>query len=137
MAKTLLESQLLTTIQSYERWIYSLGLSGFGAGFGAGLAFVAGRETPKLMRRKPNPLRSEPSMLIVPLFPIPSQHINVDGAVDSHSWPDYFPEIGAFAAAGAAVTPFNVSSAAGGRGLSALASKRLTCHISVSDKICL
>jgi hypothetical protein len=42
---------------------YPFLLSGLGAGFGAGLDFFAGLEMPKLMRRKPNPLRSESSTL--------------------------------------------------------------------------
>jgi hypothetical protein len=43
------------------RFGYSFG----GAGLGAGLAFAAGREMPKLINRKPNPLRSESSTLMV------------------------------------------------------------------------
>jgi hypothetical protein len=38
----------------------------FATGFDAGLIFFGGAETPMLNRRKPNPLRSESSMLIVP-----------------------------------------------------------------------
>jgi hypothetical protein len=46
--------------------------SDLGAGFGAGFAFFAGLETPKLRSKKPNPLRNESSKLMVPILFHPS-----------------------------------------------------------------
>jgi hypothetical protein len=46
--------------------------SGLGTGFGAGFGFCTGRETPMLISRKPNPLRSVSSRLMVSLLSFPS-----------------------------------------------------------------
>jgi hypothetical protein len=58
----------------------------FGAGFGTGLGFLAGLETPKLIRKNPSPLRNESSTLIVLLpfqfpRPAPVRCPNHDGKV--------------------------------------------------------
>jgi hypothetical protein len=44
--------------------IYRLG-SDFGVGFSVGFVFFAGLDTPKLMSKKPNPLRSVSSRLMI------------------------------------------------------------------------
>jgi hypothetical protein len=54
-------------MHSWEETLYFPD-SGLGAGFAAGRGFFAGLEMPKLMRRKPNPLRSESSTLIFPFL---------------------------------------------------------------------
>lgn len=86
----------------------------FAGGLGAG--FFSGLDAPKLMSRNFNPLRT-----VAPM-PIPNP-------------PAYF----AFAGAGGtgpiavgSVSPFRMVTAPGGSGLSAFASRMLTCHICVS-----
>ena len=85
-------------------------LRGSGAGLGVGFTLLAGLDTPTLISKKPKPLRNESSTLIRYSFPT-------------------------FAAGAEAVAAFpcRKDKATGGRGLSALASSRLTCHISVSE----
>lgn len=68
---TLFEGQRSRMVARYFRsyalvknTLYWLG-SDLGEGFGAGFAFFAGLDTPKLMSKKPNPLRSVSSRLMV------------------------------------------------------------------------
>ena len=116
--------------------------SRLGAGFGAGLAFLAGLETPKLIRKKLNPLRSESSTLIVSI-PIPDCFQAVI-AQPGNPGRVYFPCTGAMGAMSAAAgrdagraSPRRIVTAAGGSGLPALANSRLTCHIWASVSTCL
>jgi hypothetical protein len=113
--------------------VHFLLLLDFAAVAGNGPGFFWGLETPKLIRRNPKPLRSESNTFIVSFL------FNRPGLPNffCHSKPDflnwsYFVGAGALAAAGAAGVPLRMSSAAGGSGLSALASSRLTCHIWLS-----
>lgn len=124
--------QALRTVQSFRslriRFGYSFGTAG--AGFGAGLGFAAGRETPKLINRKPNPLRSESSTLIVS-FLMHSGEAKLTAIQDRA----YLLVTGVLVAEGAVAAgawPCNRSIAEGGSGLSALARRMLTCHIWLS-----
>ena len=117
---------------------------GLDAGLAAGLGFLAGLETPKLISRTPNPLRSKSSTLIVSVPSQPSPPISNLVAVAGRLFPAYFFWAGdavAFLTAGAGGfwaggagggSPRRIATAASGSGLSALASSRLTCHIPVS-----
>ena len=71
---TLFEGQRSRMVARYFRsyalvknTLYWLG-SDLGEGFGAGFAFFAGLDTPKLMSKKPNPLRRDWRMLIAQAF---------------------------------------------------------------------
>lgn len=97
--------------------------SGLVAGLGAGRGFLAGLEMPMLIMRNLIPVRSVSIALIDSVPFLPGR--------------DYFL-VGASGVAGAWIlSPRRISTATGGRGLSALASRTVTCHISVSVRILL
>jgi len=96
----------------------------FGRGF-----LESGLDTPMLISRKLNPLRSTSSSFMrgsLRPFYRPPHMTRVSGA---HFFAGGSLETGV----AAEVSPFRIATAAGGNGLSALASRRLTCHISGSE----
>jgi len=100
-----------------ESFLNQLPDSALGAGLGVGRGFLAGLEMPMLNSRKPKPLRNESNTLILRILSMSCQRYFISG-----------PAI-IIAADG---STRKISTAAGGSGLSALASSRLTCQISVS-----
>lgn len=107
-------------------WGCYLPVSGLGGVLGAG--FFAGVETPRLIRKNFSPLRMEAMTLMVTIF---SDLLPVC-PVGSRRRGAYFLSDASAAGAGAG-PPRRICNAAGGRGLSALASSRLTCQISLLD----
>ena len=95
----------------------------FGRGF-----FDSGLDTPMLMSRKLNPLRSISSSFmrgsLTPFYRPPLRAM-----FGAH----FFAEDSLGTGTAAEVSPFRIATAAGGKGLSAFASRRLTCHISGSE----
>jgi hypothetical protein len=99
-----------------------------GPAFGRGF-LDSGLDTPMLMSRKLNPLRSTSSSFmrgsLRSFYPPPRSWAMYEA---------YFFAGGSLnTGATGEVSPFRIATAAGGRGLSALASRRLTCHISDSE----
>jgi len=93
----------------------------------AGAFFASGLDTPMLISRKLNPLRSNSSSFMTGFLSSEASAIR-NLACDGH----FFAGISLSNGAAGMVSPFRIANAAGGSGLSALASRTLTCHISVS-----
>jgi len=97
----------------------------FVSGSGAGFAFFAGLDTPMLIRKNPNPFRKA-SKKFIATGPFPPM------AWQSASARPYFAPVAGAGITAAGGWPVTISSAAGGSGLSAFASRMLTCHICIS-----
>lgn len=104
----------------------------------AAVCFFSGLEMPMLMSMNFTPLRNVSITLIVLVLPTCSLRSIRFSSFAAPSDPAYFFS-GVAVNTGVAgdASPLKIVTAAGGSGLSALASSRLTCHISVSDNISL
>ena len=98
---------------------------GFEIGPEAGF-FPAGLETPMLISRKPTPFRSSTNNFTAEFLPHGRQWFK--SAPPHH----FFTGGSVMIGVASEVSPFRMATAAGGSGLSALARRTLTCHISES-----
>lgn len=102
---------------------------GFETGRGGGF-FPVGRETPMLISRKPNPFRNSANSFIGGFLPCADSNFTHTAMAGEYG--HFFAGCSLRSGAAGEVSPFRMATAACGSGLSALASRTLTCHIWVS-----